>query len=324
MTAIPDPKPSPLACALPSDQQTERRLAFAAGLTSLILVAEIVGGVFTHSLALLSDAAHVFTDVFALFLSYLAHRLSRRPPSRSRTYGWHRAEVFAAALNGATLVVIGVGIIREAWERFQAPPAVKAGPMLAVAAAGLIANAIVLLRLGGHSHRDLNLRAAYLHVLGDLLASVGVVVAAVIMQLTGVYLVDPILSALIALAIIFSSVRLLREAMHILLEGVPRGMKLDDVVDALKALPGVIDVHDLHVWSLCSNVHALSAHVVSGPLSDGEREALIAEAESALGSRFGIGETTLQVETSSTEADELLHAAGHETAHALAHPGHNH
>ena len=325
MSSTHDYGPGPLACPQPpSDERTERRLAIASALTAIALVAEVVGGLLTGSLALLSDAAHVFTDVFALLLAYATLRLSRRPPSRSRTYGWHRAEVLAAVLNGATLVLIGLGIIWRAWLRLQAPPEIKTVPMLIVAVAGLAANAVVLWLLGGHGHRDLNVRGAYLHVLGDLLGSVGVVGAALVMRLTGVYVVDPILSAVIAIAIIVGSGRLLHGALHILLEGVPRGMMIEEVVGALRDLPGVVDVHDLHVWSLCSNVHALSAHVVSADLANGDRERLLAEAETLLASRFGIAETTLQVETSSSDADALLHAAGHDTAHALASHAHHH
>lgn len=306
-----------LACSpQPADEQTGKRLAFAAGLTAAILVAEIVGGLLTHSLALLSDAAHVFSDVLALLLSYGAYRLARRPPSLSRTYGWHRAEVLAGLANGSALVLIGIGIIREAWERFVSPPEVQAGVMLLVAVGGLVANAIVLLRLGGHGHRDLNLRSAYLHVLGDLLASIGVVVAGIVMRLTGQYIVDPLLSVAIALAVIFSSLRLIHEAVHILLEGVPRGIELEDIVSALEALPEVLNVHHVHVWSLCSNVHALSAHLCTTNLSDEQRHVLRAQALALLGQRFGIAEATLQLETDCLDRDHLLHAAAHgETLH---------
>ena len=315
---------SALACDSGSDEQTGARLAFAAGLTFLILVAEVIGGLLTGSLALLSDAAHVFSDVLALSLSYGAHRLARRPASVNRTFGWHRAEVLAAVINGITLVVIGLVIIREAYGRFLKPPDIRVGPMLIVAACGLIANAIVLVRLGGHGHSDLNVRGAYLHVLGDLLASVGVVVAGVIMRFTGFYLIDPILSVLIALAIIYSSVRLLREGVHILLEGVPYGMTLEEVIEALKALPGVTDVHHVHVWSLCSNVHALSAHLITCPLEDEAREALLTEADRMVGERFRIAETTFQVETTACDPGHVLHVSTHARANARASGNHDH
>ncbi|MBM3498909.1 MAG: cation transporter [Armatimonadetes bacterium] len=305
-----------LACSADGDERTGARLAFAAGLTFLIFVAEVVGGVLTGSLALLSDAAHVFSDVFALGLSYGAHRLARRPASLRRTFGWHRAEVLAAVINGLTLVVIGVLIIREAYERFRSPSDIEVGPMLVVALCGLVANGIVLVRLGGHGHADLNVRGAYLHVLGDLLASVGVVVAGVTMRLTGFYLIDPILSVLIALAIIYSSVRLLREGFHILLEGVPFGMDLDEVIAALRALPNVTDVHLVHVWSLCSNVHAMSAHLMTCPLDDETREALLTEADRMVGERFRIAETTFQVETTACEVNHVLHVSSHARANS--------
>jgi len=312
------------ACGAGADEQTGARLAFAAGLTFLIFVAEVIGGVLTGSLALLSDAAHVFSDVFALGLSYGAHRLARRPASVRRTFGWHRAEVLAAVVNGLTLVVIGLVIIREAYERFRSPAEIHVGPMLIVAVCGLIANAIVLVRLGGHGHADLNLRGAYLHVLGDLLASVGVVIAGVVMRFTGFHLLDPILSVLIALAIIYSSVRLLREGFHILLEGVPYGMDLDEVVAALRALPNVTDVHLVHVWSLCSNVHALSAHLITSPLDDDTREALLTEADRMVGERFAIAETTFQVETTACEVNNVLHVSSHARATSRAGGAHRH
>ena len=314
-----------LACGLDGgDEQTGARLAFAAGLTFLIFVAEVVGGVLTGSLALLSDAAHVFSDVFALGLSYGAHRLARRPASATRTYGWHRAEVLAAVTNGISLVVIGLVIIREAYDRFLSPGEIHVGPMLIVAVCGLVANGIVLVRLGGHDHGDLNVRGAYLHVLGDLLASVGVVIAGIVMRLTGFYLIDPILSVLIALAIIYSSVRLLREGVHILLEGVPYGMQLEEVIDALKALPDVTDVHHVHVWSLCSNVHALSAHLITCPLDDEVREALLTEADRMVGERFRIAETTFQVETTACEVNDVLHVSSHARANSRSTGGHRH
>ncbi len=313
-----------LACGLDGDEQTAARLAFAAILTFLIFVAEVVGGVLTGSLALLSDAAHVFSDVFALGLSYGAHRLAQRPASTRRTYGWHRAEVLAAVINGISLVVIGLFIIREAYDRFVSPAAIHVGPMLVVAICGLVANGVVLLRLGGHGHGDLNVRGAYLHVLGDLLASVGVVVAGVAIRLTGLNVLDPILSVLIALAIIYSSVRLLREGVHILLEGVPYGMELEEVVETLRGLPDVTEVHHVHVWSLCSNVHALSAHLVTSPLDDETRERLVAEANGRLAARFGIAETTIQVETSACGVDGVLHAATHAEANSASNSVHHH
>lgn len=316
--------PSILSCGHDPDQEISARLAFAAGLTFLIFLAELIGGLVTGSLALLSDAAHVFSDVFALFLSWAARRLALRPPSLRRTFGWHRAEVLAAVINGTTLVIIGLGIIREAHDRLVDPPEILVGPMLIVAIGGLLGNAIVLLRFGKHGHSDLNVRAAYLHVLGDLLASVGVVVAAIVIRLTGLQTVDPVLSIMIALAIIYSSVRLLREGLHILLEGVPHGLKLGEVVEALKKLPGVTEVHHLHVWSLCSNLHALSAHLITCPLDDASREKLLAQAGQVMKERFGIAETTFQVETTACDPAQVLYVSAHGTSSSHNHPRHNH
>jgi len=306
----PDPSAhSHLSC--PVDQETGHKLAFATALTAVIVVAEVAGGLWTHSLALLSDAAHAFTDVGALALSYMAFRLAQRPPSLERTYGWHRAEVFAALVNGLTLVAIVGGILYEAWGRLQHPPEVRATAMMIIAAVGLAANAIVLVRLGGHGHQDLNLRAAYLHVLGDLLGSVAVVIGGVVMMATGLWQVDPIISVLIACIVALSAVRLLYEVGHILLEGVPRGMSLKAVIEAMKAVPGVEDVHHLHAWSLCSNVRALSAHVQACPATEEDRSRIVAELNRVLAEGFNVAEVTLQLESGLCPVPDLLHAAGH-------------
>ena len=295
----------------PADHETGRKLGFATVLTALIVVVEIAGGLWTGSLALLSDAAHAFTDVAALALSYFAFRLAQRPPSLARTYGWHRAEVFAALLNGLTLVAIVGGIGHEAWARFQHPPTVRATAMLVIAVVGLAVNAVVLVRLGGHGHQDLNLRSAYLHVLGDLLGSVAVVIGGVAMAASGLWRIDPLVSVLIASIVLVSAIRLLYEVGHILLEGVPRGMSLQAVVEAMSAVPGVQEVHHVHAWSLCSNVHALSAHVQACPVTEEERTRIVADVNRVLAERFGVSEVTLQLESGPCPVPDLLHAAAH-------------
>jgi len=280
------------------DQSITRGFSLALGLTAVTLVAEVAGGLWTNSLALLSDAAHVFMDMFALALSWMAIILANRPATDQRTYGWHRAEIFASLINGGTLILIAVGILHEAWARFQNPEAVKSKEMFIIAGIGLLMNLVAATRLHGHSHDDLNVRSAFLHVLGDAVASVGVLVGGVIMLYTGWYVLDALISAAIALIIVFGSGRVLREAAHILLEGVPRNVDINDVVAKMRKVNGVNDVHHLHVWSICSHISALSAHIDIEPefrLSQGE---IIGEIEEMLEHDYHITHSTLQGECS--------------------------
>lgn len=285
----------------------EKRFLWSLALTGVILLAEVAGGLWTGSLALLSDAAHVFMDLFALGLSFIALRLSALPADDRHTYGYHRLEVLAALANGATLVVVALGIFGEAWERWRAPGPVKSGEMLVIAAMGLAVNLVVALVLGGHAHRDgeddhgahaedVNLKSAWLHVVGDALSSLGVIAAAVVMGLTGWYWVDPLTSVLIGVIILLGSGRVLKNALHILVEGAPEHVSLRIVGEALTTAPGVVAVHDLHVWSLCAGHVALSAHVVlqDQPLTGSE--AVMAELKARLRQRFGIEHTTIQFE----------------------------
>jgi len=268
-------------------------------LTGLIFAAEVVGGLLTGSLALLSDAAHVFLDVFALALSYTALRLAALPPDDRHTYGFHRFQVLAALANGVTLFLAAFGIFREAWERFRNPSPVLAGPMLAVAAIGLIVNLVVALVLREHDHDDLNVRSAFLHVLGDALASVGVMVGGVIILFTGWYWVDTVISALIALLILSGSGRILRESLHILIEGAPHGMTASGVSEAMGRVPGVWEIHDLHVWTVSPGYTALSAHVVLADQALSQAQDLMTELKAMLAAEFGIQHTTIQFECES-------------------------
>ena len=288
------------------NQAIEKRFLISLTLTALILVAEVLGGLWTGSLALLSDAAHVFLDIFALGLSYIALRLSTLPADDRHTYGFHRLEVLAALANGVTLAGVAVGIFVEAYRRLQAPEPVKSVELLAIAVVGLIVNLVVAFVLHGHNHKhgdheqeDLNVKSAFLHVLGDAVSSVGVIVTALIIWRTGWTLADPIMSMLIGLLIIASSWRVTRASLHILIEGVPEGFRLADVAQAMGNVPGVTDVHDLHVWSLCSGHTALSAHVVIADQNLGQAQGLMDELKHRLRMGFGVEHTTIQFECAS-------------------------
>ena len=248
------------------------------------------------SLALLSDAAHVFLDAAALGMSYVALRLAALPPNACHSYGYRRAEVLASLVNAVTLLAAALSIGKEAWERWQSPVLVQSGEMLAIATLGLAANSAVALTLGGHTHGNLNIRSAFLHVLGDALASVGVIGAALIMLLTGWYGADPLASVLIALLVAYSGWGVLRQAVHILMEGTPEGLAAPEVARALAGEEGVLGVHDLHVWSTGSGNPVLSAHVRVAEDTLSKSPALLVRLRELLRQQYGIDHATLQLE----------------------------
>jgi cobalt-zinc-cadmium efflux system protein len=280
------------------DRGITRRFGFAIALTSVTFVAELVGGLWTNSLALLADAAHVFTDLFALLLSIMAIRLANLPATDKRTYGWHRAEILAALVNGATLVLISLGILHEAWARLLDPQEVKSKEMFIIATVGLMMNLIVASRLHSHSHDDLNVRSAFLHVVGDAIASVGVIAGGLIMFFTGWYILDAVISVAIVAIIFVGALRILREALHILLEGVPSRIDIQEVVARMRKVDGVNDIHHLHVWSICSHITALSAHVDVEPQFRLRQGEIVGEIERMLEHDYHIVHSTLQVECS--------------------------
>lgn len=274
----------------------ESRFIIALVLTGLIFIAELVGGLWTGSLALLSDSAHVFMDVFALGLSYLAIRAAALPANEKHTYGFHRLQVLAALFNGATLFLIAFEILREAWDRFQDPQIVLARPMLIIAVIGLIVNLVVAFALRKHDHDDLNTRSAFLHVLGDALASVGVIATGVILLFVDWPWLDPLASVLIGLLILVSSGRVLRESIHILSEGMPMGMAADQVAATMQAIPEVVSVHDLHVWTIAPGYIALSAHVTIADQLISQTAKIMTDIKDDLHDQFDIHHTTIQFE----------------------------
>jgi cobalt-zinc-cadmium efflux system protein len=292
----------------------------AIALTAITLVAEVAGGFWTNSLALLSDAAHVFMDLFALVLSLAAIRLARFPASDRRTYGWHRAEILASLVNGLTLLLIAAGIFREAFSRLLHPEAVKSREMFVIALVGLVMNLLAAARLHRHAHDDLNVRSAFLHVLGDAIASLGVIAGGIVMLFTGWFALDAAISMAIVLIIGFGAVRLLREAGHILLEGVPPHLDLNLVVERIRGVPGVNDIHHLHVWSICSHITALSAHIDVHPDHRRRQGEIIGELEHLLEHDFHITHTTLQPECSQCLTGPVIQQLSHKPRRG----GHSH
>ena len=285
--------------------QRTRRLGIVLALTSVYMVAEAIGGWMTNSLALLSDAGHMLTDVAAIALAILAIWFGSRPAPPQKTYGYYRIEILAAFVNGVTLVVLALFIVYEAYERILTPPVVESGEMIVIATGGLVVNLIsAWILLGRHDHgpRALNEHGAFLHVVGDALGSVGAIVAGLFMFLGGWYVADPIVSIVIAILIVYSSYELIREAVNVLLEGTPSHINIAAVKEAMLGIGGIRDVHDLHVWSITSGRDALSAHVVCD--DDGFTKEKLEAVRRALRSEFGIGHITIQLETPDFEEEE--------------------
>lgn len=299
-----------------------KTLIVVLALTALFMVVEAVAGYVSGSLALLADAGHMLIDVGALGLTAFTAWLARKPASPAKTYGYLRMEIFAAVVNGAALIGIAVAVVREAIIRLNAPPVIRVDIFLVAAIAGLLINMVSLRMLHGHRHGGLNVRGAYLHVLGDLLGSVGAVVAALIVKYTGWALADPIMSILLSVLILGGAWQLLRESTAILLEAAPPHVPLDEVRRKLLEVEGVLDVHDLHVWTVTSGVVAMSGHVVIPDLTlhPAALKAMLHE----LG-RLGIQHSTLQLEVEDhcegldcLRRDAAAEGAGHH------HHGHQH
>lgn len=278
------------------------RLAWALGLTLTYMAAEVAGGLVTGSLALLADAAHMLTDAGGLALALLAIRFAARAATPQRTYGYLRAEVLSALANAVVLLLLTVYILYEAYRRFVAPPEILGAPMLAVAAVGLAVNFASMRLLAGGSSESLNVKGAYFEVLGDMLGSVGVIIAALVVMLTGWRLVDPIVGAGIGLFIVPRTWGLLKQVTHILLEGTPPEVDTALVERRLCGIPGVVAVHDLHVWTITSGLDAMSAHLVVGDTADTKR--VLGEARRLLAEEFKVDHVTIQVEDEEARAGE--------------------
>jgi cobalt-zinc-cadmium efflux system protein len=283
---------------------TGRILWWSLVATAVFVVVEFIAGIQAHSLALLSDAGHNFTDGLALLLAWFGLYLQAKPANEVKTFGYHRAGVLTAFINALTLVALAVWIFYESYQRLLSPLAVHETVMMAVAGAGLVLNGGIMWGLRVARHHDINIRSAFVHMLGDLLGSIGIVVGAVAIRYTGWQQIDPLLSMLIGVLIIWTAWDIIKESLNILLEGLPRGLELQSVISAMRGVEGVLDVHDLHIWSLGSNTPALSCHVLIEDLPPSASERTLRRINDVLCARFHISHTTVQFEHVSCAVSE--------------------
>ena len=282
------------------------KLKIAIRLSSIILVAELIGGIMANSLALLSDAGHVFADVVALSLSWYAVRQAQRPASHRMTFGYHRVGVLIAVVNALSIFAIAILIFYEASQRLASPPEVNSLLMMVVAAIGLAVNLFVASWLRREQKTNLNIRSAFWHALGDALASVGVIVGGLIIMLTGWLAADIVISIFIGLIILLAAWRIFREGLHVLFEATPKQVDIRKMVAALKKVPGVKDVHDLHVWSISPEIHAMSCHVLIADRPTSEAVKIRQQIEAILLKHYSINHTTLQMECQQCRDDDFF------------------
>ncbi len=295
-----------------------KRLGWSLVVTLIIFIAEVFGGILSHSLALLSDAGHVLTDAFALGLSLIALLIMRRPSDYKATYGYQRIGLLAALINGISLVVIAIFIFIEAYKRFHAPPEINSSVMLSIAAIGLLGN-LVMAWILGHKHHDLNMKSAWLHVLGDTVSSAGVIIAGLIIRFTGWVLADTIASGLVGCMIIIGGTRVIKEALWILLDLSPMGFHAEDMAKVIAEIPEVRNVHDVHIWSIGHGMPAFSAHVQVYDQKISEADAIRKGIEHMLGQR-GIKHAVIQMECADCCSNEIYCSLNADSSHL----GHHH
>lgn len=283
----------------------EKRLAIALTVTIFILAGEVVGGYLSNSLALLSDAGHMVTDALAIALGLVAARISRRPADRNSTFGYQRVGLLAALINGLSLLVIAILIFHESYERFLSPPAVDIPVMLGIAVLGLAGNLAMAFILG-HSHEDLNVKSVWLHVLGDTLSSVGVIVSGIIIYFTGWIYADPIASVLIGGVIVWGGVRLVRDTVSIFLNLTPKGFDVETLAKKITAMTDVVDIHDIHLWPIAHDNVAFSAHILVDDKTLKEVEETKTKIEEIL-KEAGVNHSTLQIECSCVDCGNGLY-----------------
>ncbi|MBU6390851.1 MAG: cation diffusion facilitator family transporter [Planctomycetes bacterium] len=274
-----------------------KRLILTSVITIVFFIVEVVGGIITNSLALISDAGHMLTHLFALLVSLFALFFAAKPPTEKKTYGFYRLEILAALFNGVTLFMITVWIFYEAYQRFMHPATISSGKMFIVAFVGLIANVVCAFILKGNKHdhgHSLNVRAAFLHMLGDTLSSVGVIIGAIIIYYTNWFIVDPIVSVMLCILILVWSYKLVMESADILLEATPKGINIDEVIASLKQIPGIDNAHDIHIWTITSGMYAMSGHIDTKDMMISETAKLSKEINRILGEKFKIGHAVIQ------------------------------
>jgi cobalt-zinc-cadmium efflux system protein len=277
-------------------------LKLTLAIVLVIMVAEVIGGIISNSLALLGDAGHMLVDALALGLSLFAMTLAKKPATPTRTFGYHRIEILAALTNGVMVLLVSFYIFYEAYQRFLAPPVVKTPLMLLIATIGLIANLAGILLLRRGSHQSLNIKSAFWHIIGDTVSSVGVIIAGIIISITGWGIVDPIIAVFIGCIILWGAVGLVRESINILSEAVPKYIQLDKVIEMIKRIPGVEDVHDIHIWTITSGIEALSAHLLIEDQKVSESQEIVEAVNKSLEQYFNITHTTLQLECEKCES----------------------
>jgi cobalt-zinc-cadmium efflux system protein len=296
-------------------------LRWSTAATTLFVVVEAVAGIKAHSLALLSDAGHNFTDALSLLLAWFAFYLQNKPADETKTYGYHRAGVLSAFVNALTLAALSAWIFYESVMRLRDPQPVHEDVMMWVAGLGLLLNGGIMWALRAASRHDINIRSAFVHMLGDALGSIGIIAGAILIAYTGWLQVDPILSIAIGVLIVWTAWDIIRESLNILLEGLPRGIRLLDVTAKMRAVPGVLDVHDLHIWSLGSSTHALSCHVRIADVPPSASDAILRRLNVMLADQFHISHTTVQFEHVSCAISETGCAI---PVHTHEHEGHRH
>ena len=286
-------------------KQTTTRLSWSLFLTLAFVVVEAAAGVFSNSLALLTDAAHNLTDVIALGLSWFAIRITAQPANARKTYGYHRAGILVALVNSTTLVLISIGIFYEAYKRFISPPEVQSGILIGVGLVAVVVNLVTAMLVHRGSESDLNLRSTFVHLMGDVISTVGAVIAGILIFFTGANWLDPLVSVLIGFLILYNAWGILQETVEILLESTPRDVDLKKMVSEITEVDGVLGVHDLHVWSLTRNLRTMSAHILTEDISISAGTRIQSTINELVYHRYNISHATLQLECVDCDPDAL-------------------
>jgi cobalt-zinc-cadmium efflux system protein len=284
-------------CNNSESSSSQQKMLIVLLITSVVMIVEVIGGLLANSLALLSDAGHMLTDILALLLSIVAMKFAQKPPTLSKTYGFHRLEILAAFFNGMLLIGIAVVIFLKAYDRFVHPETIKGMYMLGVAIVGLIANGAGIVILGQSARKNLNVKSAFFHLVGDTISSAGVIVGGVIIIYTDWYLIDSIIGFLIGILILRGAYGLVKEAIDILLEATPKEIDLEKLIKDLLGIEGVKDVHHIHLWTITTGIHAISAHVLIDDLLTSKSALILREIKAVLRNRYSMGHTTIEFES---------------------------